>query len=202
MYDLPGVFKRQLPADLDYPTPPSVELAAHVDPLLGDNGLLVRVDRRGFDHTTWMPLLCLFPAASAPVLELAYPYLPDGDLLALGRRLAPLRAEGVMFIASGGMTHNLATLGAGSSLATPSWAREFDGWAAEKISHLDVDALVDWRHKAPAANLAHPDDGAHFRVLLVALGVLLGAQPGSQGQVAFPMEGFESSLSGRCVELG
>ncbi|HEY5374231.1 MAG TPA: hypothetical protein VIK01_11130 [Polyangiaceae bacterium] len=52
---------------------------------------------------------------------------------------------------------------------------------------------------APAPNLAHPDDGAHFRVLLVALGVALGK--GGSLSASFPVTGFEGSLSNRCVQL-
>jgi 4,5-DOPA dioxygenase extradiol len=204
MYDLPPPFKRLLPQDLDYATPPSDALASRIDGLLQGSGPIARSRQRGFDHTTWMPLLCLFPAADVPVLELAYPYVPEADLFALGRRLAPLRDEGVMFIASGGMTHNLAAASLPLGAPTPSWAREFDAWSADKITALDVDALVDFRHKAPAVDLAHPDDGAHFRVLLAALGVLLGdvRATGAKPRVTFPVASFESALSTRCAELG
>ena len=191
-YDLPGSFKRRLPQDLDYPTPPSGALAARVATLLN---VPVRhaEDRPGFDHTTWMPLLSMFPTADVPVLEMAYPYVSEAEAFALGKRLAPLRDEGVLFVASGGMTHNLAI---GLDGQVPPFATDFDGWAAEALAHRDVDALLDWRRKAPAAFLAHPDDGAHFRVLLVALGVASG-----DARASFPITGFEASLSLRCVEL-
>ncbi|HEY8079066.1 MAG TPA: class III extradiol ring-cleavage dioxygenase [Labilithrix sp.] len=195
MYDLPPAIKRRLPQDLDYPTPPSAALATRVEQLLGP--LARAEDRRGFDHTTWMPLLCLFPAADVPVLELGYPYVPERDAFALGKKLAALRDEGILFLASGGMTHNLA---AGIAGPPPPFAREFDAWAEEAIAREDADALVDWRAKAPACELAHPDDGGHWRVLLVALGVALGgARPARRA--TFPIAGFEGALSTRCVEL-
>jgi 4,5-DOPA dioxygenase extradiol len=56
MYNMPGWMKTQLPQDLDYPTPPSGDLADRVEKLLGGVEPVARVDRRGFDHTTWMPL--------------------------------------------------------------------------------------------------------------------------------------------------
>jgi 4,5-DOPA dioxygenase extradiol len=152
--------------------------------------------RRGFDHTTWMPLLCLRPAADVPVLELCYPYVSEAQTFALGQKLAPLATQGVLFLASGGLTHNLALDFIGP---TPAFASEFDAWATEQITKRDVDALCDWRHRAPAALLAHPDDGAHFRVVLAALGFALGA---SRAAVASPVQGFEASLSKRCFELG
>jgi 4,5-DOPA dioxygenase extradiol len=200
MFDLPPAIKRRIPQELDYPTPPSTDLAARLDGLLGP--VARTTDRRGFDHTTWMPLLCLFPAADVPVLELAYPYQTDAELFALGRRLAPLRDDGVLFVASGGMTHNLASveLPGGGASSTPQWSKEFDAWATERVVARDVDALVDWRLRAPAQALAHPDDGGHYRVLLIALGVALGARTAAS-RVTFPVTGFESTLSKRSVEM-
>jgi 4,5-DOPA dioxygenase extradiol len=194
-YDLPNGIKRLLPQDLEYPSPPSAAFASRVDevlrtPLKRDN------DRRGLDHTTWMPLKCLFPAADVPVLELTYPYVPEAEAFAFGQKLSALRDEGVLFVASGGMTHNL---GLDFDAPLAQFAVDFDNWAAESLRAANVDALIDFRDKAPAPNLAHPDDGAHFRVLLVALGVALGKGGGLSA--SFPVTGFEGSLSNRCVQL-
>ena len=194
-YDLPGGLKRLLPQDLEYPTPPNDALAAQLAAAWGSR-LPVAEARRGFDHTTWMPLLCLLPSAEVPVLELCYPYVSEAQTFALGQKLAPLAAQGVLFLASGGLTHNLALDFTGP---TPAFASEFDAWATEQITKRDVDALCDWRHRAPAAQLAHPDDGAHFRVVLAALGFGMGA---SRVSVTSPVQGFEASLSKRCFELG
>ena len=184
-----------MPQDLEYNTPFSAPLAARIESLLGRS--LPRPERRGFDHTTWMPLLSLFPAADVPVLELGYPYVPESEAFALGERLAALRDEGCLFLASGGMTHNLGVLAG----PTPSWAAEFDQFASEAIARKDVDSLIAWRSKAPAADLAHPDDGGHFRVVLTALGVALRARAAA-GEVSFPISGFEGAISLRCAQLG
>jgi hypothetical protein len=68
------------------------------------------------------------------------------------------------------------------------------------MARRDVDSLVAWRSKAPAADLAHPDDGGHFRVMLTALGVALGAKT-PMTNVSFPISGFEGAVSLRCAEL-
>jgi 4,5-DOPA dioxygenase extradiol len=204
MYNMPRFMKQKLPQDLDYPTPPSADLAERVEKLLVGVEPVARTERRGFDHTTWMPLSYLYPTADAPMLEVSFPYRDDAEIFALGRRLAPLRAEGVLFVASGQLTHNLAAMDldakAGAPPEVPAWSREFDGWAAEALARWDVDALLDWRGKAPAAELAHPDDGGHFRVLLFALGVVAGSG-GPRAPAAFPVQGFESVMSKRGVEL-
>jgi 4,5-DOPA dioxygenase extradiol len=198
MYNMPAWMKRQLPQDLDYATPPSEALARRVESLCGPTERPTRAERRGFDHTTWMPLYYLYPGAPAPVLEISFQYRPDRELFALGRTLAPLRREGIVFLASGGMTHNLAHLGE-ETPSVPTWSSEFDAWAAEALEQKNVDALLDWREKAPAADLAHPDDGGHFRVLLFALGV--ATEGAGIQRLKFPMLGFDSALSRRSVEL-
>jgi 4,5-DOPA dioxygenase extradiol len=200
MYDLPEQFARRIPRGLDYPTPPSEALAQRVEALLAARAATARGERNGFDHTTWMPLKCLFPQADVPVLELAYPYVSESEALAIGRELSPLRDEGVLVFASGGMTHNLASFdGVANGAPPPRWSVEFDAWASETLAAGEVDALVDWRHKAPAWNLAHPDDGAHFRVMLLALGAALGT--GASPRVTFPVTGFEGTMSKRSVEF-
>lgn len=198
LYDLPESIARRIPRGLDYSTPPSDALARRVEDALSARGPVARGDRAGFDHTTWMPLKCLFPDADVPVLELAYPYVGEADAFAIGRLLAPLRDEGVLILASGGMTHNLAAIDLEAE--APHWAEEFDAWAAETIAAQAVDSLIDWRRNAPAAHLAHPDDGGHFRVLLVALGSAVG-RGGSAARVRFPITGFEATMSKRSVEI-
>ena len=199
-YDFPAWLADRLPRGLAYASPPSEALAQKVEALLGGAQAVARSRRTGLDHTTWMPLLHLRPAADAPVLELAYPYLPDRDVFALGRRLAPLRREGVLLLASGGMTHNLASVDLDAAGApVPAWSREFDAWGAERMAARDADALVDWRRKAPAADLAHPDDGGHFKVSLLAVGATIDD---AGAAVSFPFEGFDLGLSVRCAQLG
>ncbi len=198
LYDLPGPIQRRLPPGLEYGTPSGEGLAEHVEALLSDTMPVSRGERGGFDHTTWMPLSCLFPAADVPTLEVSYPYLPERELFALGQKLAPLRDQGVCFVASGQVTHNLAMFSPDAT--PPPWAKEFDAWAAESVAKQDVDALVDWRRKAPGVELAHPDDGGHYRVLLVALGVALGSSRAAT-TVRFPITGFEATMSSRCIEM-
>jgi 4,5-DOPA dioxygenase extradiol len=36
------------------------------------------------------------------------------------------------------------------------WAKEFDAWAADALSRFDVDALLDFQARAPAAQMALP----------------------------------------------
>jgi 4,5-DOPA dioxygenase extradiol len=118
----------------------------------------------------------MFPDANVPVVEIAMPFMQEKDLLTLGRRLAPLRHQGVFVLGSGSITHNLAAEPAkggsqlGTEMADRPWSKAFADWAEKTVRARDEEALLDWRKRAPSAELAHPDDGGHFRVLLVAYG--------------------------------
>ena len=51
----------------------------------------------------------------------------------------------------------------------PTASSEFDHWAAEALARHDVDAVLDFEHRAPAAHDAHPRT-EHWAPLYVALG--------------------------------
>lgn len=175
-----------------YDTPDSRPVADEIAQLLMAQHQ-VQTGGDGINHTIWQVLMHLRPQADIPVLELALPYdMNDRQLFELGARLAPLRRRGVMIVTSGNLTHNLADVGR----RRPAWSERFDAWVEEKLANRDVDAVVDWRRAAPEAFVAHPDDGGHFDVLLLALGAARGAQ------ATFPITGFEGSMSSRCIQLG
>jgi 4,5-DOPA dioxygenase extradiol len=203
MYNLPEWILAKTPK-VSYVTPDNTALAKRVRDVIGSSFEVdAASDRIGFDHTTWIPLFHMFPQASIPVLEIALPFWPDSekDLLALGRTLAPLRHERIFILASGTLTHNLAAADLEGKTAVPAWSAEFDAWVKKALEARDIDALVDWRKASPHSDIAHPDDGGHFRVLLVAVGAAMGTSDRFT-EAKFPVEGFElGNLSKRCVQL-
>jgi 4,5-DOPA dioxygenase extradiol len=193
LYDFWGFPQRYY--DVTYAAPGAPGLARSVRGLLG--GDVVADENRGLDHGAYVPLVEMYPDADVPVLQLSMPTLAPDRLIEIGRRLAPLRDEGVLIVGSGFTTHNLAAFRPqlGPDYTPPSWSREFDAWAAETMAARDVDALADFLHRAPAGQLAHPRT-EHFAPLFVALGAAGDEDPRSV------VDGFWFGLSKRSWQFG
>jgi 4,5-DOPA dioxygenase extradiol len=154
-----------------YPAPGAPDLATDVVTLLGSAH---HDPDRGLDHGAFMPLREMYPKADIPVLQISMPSLDPSVLLEVGRRLAPLRDQGVLIIGSGFTTHNLDEIdpAGGRFAAPPQWSVDFDDWARQTVAACDVDALLTFERTAPAVRLAHPGT-EHFAPLFVALGAAL-----------------------------
>jgi 4,5-DOPA dioxygenase extradiol len=155
---------------LQYPAPGAPAAAAEAADLLGKAGFPASFDdRRGLDHGAWVPLRYLKPLAGTPVFQVSMPLDLDAPrALAFGRALAPLRGKGVLVMGSGSLTHNLREIEPPDSRGE-QYALEFTQWIRRRIQERDVEALVDYRRRAPHAARAHPSE-EHFLPLLVALG--------------------------------
>lgn len=192
-----GGFPQELFAK-QYPAPGSAELVARVHALLGDRG--TPRDDWGLDHGTWTVLQYLYPDADVPVVQLSIDAtLPTERHVELGRRLAPLRDEGVLVFGTGNVTHNLRHAFQsmrGGVTATPDWAARFDA---------DVRSASEQRDGAALARMLTSDDGRlshptpdHYLPLLYVVGAAHEDEP-----VAHPITGFDaSSLSMRTTRFG
>ncbi|WP_116043081.1 dioxygenase family protein [Amycolatopsis palatopharyngis] len=182
-----------------YPAPGAPELAARVRALLRGGGAPVHdAPDRGLDHGAYVPLVEMFPDADVPVLQISMPSLDPRQLFEIGRRLAPLRDEGVLIMGSGFFTHNLQGMNMArpSDSEPPSWSAEFDMWGAETLRAGDIDAVLDFEHKAPAARLAHPRI-EHFAPLFISLGA--GEDTERPRSV---IDGYWYGLAKRSLQLG
>lgn len=181
VYDFYGFPERYY--SLQYPSPGAPGLAARVRELLRASGTsFVDDPQRGLDHGSYIPLMSMFPAADVPVLQVSLPGLDPKELYALGRALAPLRKEGVLITGSGFLTHNMRALG---QATTPAWAQEFDAWCGDVLTRRDTDALLDFKARAPSAQLAHPR-AEHFAPVIAAA----GAAADGGGDIRFPITGW------------
>jgi 4,5-DOPA dioxygenase extradiol len=185
--------------EVAYPCPGDRAVAQMVAVMLERAGIEARLDPdRGLDHGAWVPLSLAFPAAAVPVVQVSLP-LPSapGQMLAMGRALAPLRSEHILLMATGGTVHNLGRLQADLDSPFPEpWADEFDRWVRGKVGELDAEALADYARLAPHAGAAVPTS-EHFDPLLFTAGTAL------PGDVVYDIyEGFRyGTLSMRSFAL-
>ena len=154
---------------LQYPVRGAPELASQTVDLLRTAGFDAALDpHRGLDHGAWVPLRYLKPDGDVPVLQVSLPLdLDAAGALRLGAALKPLRERGVLVVGSGSLTHNLYEFR--QHIRDPEYAQAFADWIADAVARGDVDALVDYRARAPHAARAHPTE-EHYLPLLVALG--------------------------------
>ena len=194
VYDFGGFHPRYY--QVRYPAPTAPWLARLVRALMRDTETVAEQPRRGLDHGAYVPLTVMYPDADVPVLQMSLPTLDPERLLELGRRLRPLREEGVLVIGSGFTTHGLPFLTDWRPEANaPGWSADFDAWVADALDRGAVDELADFRHRAPGMPYAHPTV-EHFAPLFVTLGLATSPDAGTKNVI----DGYWMGLSKRSVE--
>ncbi len=192
-----GGFPREL-YRVQYPAPGDLELARTVQELLAP--LAVSPDQGwGLDHGTWSVLHHVFPAADVPVVQLSIDETqPPAFHYDLGRRLRPLRDDGVLVIGSGDLVHNLHTYAWGGQPIEPyEWAVRFETVARDLIAKGEHVPLIDYGSLGSDALRSVPTPD-HYLPLLYVLGA--GHEDDA---VTFPVEGMDGgSVSMLAVRLG
>lgn len=192
-----GGFPQEL-YQVQYPAPGDPALARRVQQLLAPHD--VKLDSSwGLDHGTWSVLAHVYPAADIPVVQLSIDETRAASFhFELGRKLAPLRDEGVLIIGSGNLVHNLHAYAWGRHPRTPyDWAVRFESAARDIMLSGDYESLVEYETLGPDAALSIPTPDHYLPLLYV-----LAARQGDE-QVTFPVEGVDGgSISMLSVQIG
>jgi 4,5-DOPA dioxygenase extradiol len=192
-----GGFPREL-YQVEYPAPGDPQLARRVQKLLAP--VVVQLSQTwGLDHGTWSVLRHLYPDADIPVVQLSIDEnQPAAFHYELGRKLAPLREEGVLIAGSGNLVHNLHAYAWGRHLPDPyDWAVRFEKEARELMLAGDHTRLVQYEALGRDAALSIPTPDHYLPLLYV-----IGAR--QQGEaVTFPVEGVDGgSISMLTAQVG
>ena len=192
-----GGFPREL-YQVQYPAPGHPELARRVKEMLAP--LPVELDNSwGLDHGTWSVLMHAFPEADVPIVQLSIDETqPAAFHFELGKRLAPLRDEGILIAGSGNLVHNLHTYAWGKHTPEPyDWAVRFETTAKELMVKGDFEPLVNYEGRGRDALLAIPTPDHYLPLLYV-----LGAR-NTDDEITFPVQGVDGgSISMLTVRLG
>ncbi len=160
--------------DVEYPAPGAPDLAELVADIAEPTWVGLDSDSWGIDHGTWSVLRHAFPDASVPVVQLSLNAFESLDYhLELGRRLAPLREQGVLIVGSGNIVHNLRAIDFSRPDDGFDWARRFDDAAADLLIDTPAELLTLDAHPDFAKAVPTPD---HFLPLLYIAG-LADTQP-------------------------
>jgi len=171
--------------DVRYPAPGSPALAQRVTELLP---LTEKDESWGFDHGSWGLLARMYPEADIPLVQLSVDSTRSAEWhFEAGRRLAALRDEGILLVASGNVVHNLRKLQWQGAAPVYPWADGFNQYVRDNL-RSDAAAgdhpLVNYQQH-PGAALSHPT-AEHYLPLLY----ILGARAAGEA-VSVPVEGME-----------
>ena len=153
----------------EYPAPGAPAVAEEVAAALAPSWVGLDRDSWGIDHGAWSVLAHLLPDADVPILQLSVDATKTWDQhLVLGRRLAGLRHEGVLVVASGNVVHNFRFADWSKVDAAHGWAESFDD--AVRAAMTTDPAVVGGLAAHDAYHLAVPTPD-HYMPLAYVAGV-------------------------------
>jgi 4,5-DOPA dioxygenase extradiol len=180
-----------------YPAPGDPALASRVRTLLAPISV-GRDEQWGLDHGTWSVLCHVFPGADVPVVQLSIDETqPAAFHYEIGKRLAPLRDEGILIIGSGNLVHNLHAYAWGRRAVKPfDWAIRFEEQVRELLLSANDGPLIAYQTLGHDAMLSVPTPD-HYLPLLYVIALRRESE-----QVSFPVEGVDGgSVSMLTVQI-
>jgi len=178
-----------------YSAPGAPELARRIQDLLGMDAIAPDLSW-GLDHGTWSVLSRLFPKADVPVIQLSLDVTKNTQAhYDMGRKLQPLRDEGVLIVGSGNIVHNLGLIDFEGTAY--DWAVEFDAKVKQWILDDAHEPIIQYEKQGREAELAI-NSAEHYKPLLYVLGVKETDEPVS----FFAEKVWGGSLSMRSVRIG
>ena len=165
-------FGRTLPAplfDCQYPAPGSPALAERVAELLKPTA--VQMDQSwGLDHGAWAVFSKAWPDADIPIVELSVDMSRTEQWhYDIGKRLKPLRDEGILIAGSGDIVHNLSVMDGNEESPPYDWATRFNDYIKNCIVEDNPQGVLDYQARGMDATLSVPTKD-HFLPLLYVLG--------------------------------
>jgi 4,5-DOPA dioxygenase extradiol len=195
IYDFQG-FPEEL-YKISYPAKGAPDLVDSVEKLLGAK--VMRSKTWGLDHGTWAVLHHLYPHANIPVTQLSLDRrLGLHEHFLLGRKLAPLREQGVLILASGNIVHNLRTINWKDAKAALPWAVDFDAKIREVLLAREFSRLQSFDGFDKGSVIESVPTPEHYVPLLYTAGA-----SDERETVSFPFEEIQNgSISMRSVQFG
>lgn len=163
----PALFAQQ------YPAPGNPELAKQLAQHLSASGFSAEANTSwGLDHGSWVLLKRLYPNADIPVLQISLD-ASQQDLrhhYRIGQALQMFREQGVLFIGSGNIVHNIPKWFSARPGDSIAWAQDFDQAIAHAVDQHDIEILANYSD-LPYAREAVPTV-EHYLPLIYCMGLI------------------------------
>ncbi len=156
----------------------------------------------GYDHGNWAVLKFLFPNLDekVPVLQISLDLnKSDAEHFQFAESLKSLRDEGILFVGSGNVVHNLRLMDRNPQAQAHQWNISFDQWVKQQLDarnfSKDHPLVKDYLFREDG-RLSNPST-EHYIPLLYTLGTSY-----AEDKLKYDYEGYEhASLSMRCVRF-
>jgi len=188
----------------DYPAPGAPGVAGEVVEAVKPIWCGLDHDQWGLDHGAWSVLAHVYPDADVPVVQLSINALKPLEYhVELGRKLATLRDEEILVLASGNIVHNLRRIEWNKPNSAFDWAERFDDSAQELLASNPADILKLAEHPDYALAVPTPD---HFIPMLYIAGIAAESgesmEPFLKGYAmgSLSMTCYSAGADMRCVE--
>ena len=163
--------------EYQYPAPGNPALAGRVQALLQQAGFTAHLDeQRGLDHGVFVPLILMYPEADIPCIQVSLSSSLDAGLhIRIGKALASLKSEKLLFLGSGFSFHNMQALISKQDDAIDPRNQAFEAWLAQTCSDESLAEaererrLANWQ-EGPEARYCHPRE-EHLLPLQLCYGI-------------------------------
>lgn len=195
IYDFYG-FPQEL-YDVTYPCPGAFKEIKECSQVFKDAGIAYD-NERGIDHAAWAVLKHMYPKADIPVMEMSLDYKKTPqEHYELGRKLAPLREQGILIIGSGNIVHNLRIIDWDMNATLYPWAIEFDAAVKKLLIEKKHQELMAYENINSEWKRAIPTN-EHYLPMIYSL-----ALQEEKDELRFSYEGFQNaSISMRSFLIG
>lgn len=161
--------------EVQYPAAGSPDLAREIAQRIQEPRIQLDQHDWGLDHGSWSVLCHLYPKADIPVVQISLDMTKQALFhYELGKKLAFLREENILIIASGNIVHNLRFIEWETSAKPHEFSLSFDQWVQEKVQARADRELIEQSLSRPDGQWSHPTP-EHYFPFLVALGAAAGS---------------------------
>ncbi|CAN5626200.1 4,5-DOPA dioxygenase extradiol [soil metagenome] len=184
--------------EVSYPAMGEPALADRVLTML-QNEAAVPTTQWGFDHGVWSVMRHLWPKADLPIVMVSLARRLDPEThFRVGELLKPLRDEGVLFLGSGNIVHNLKEIQWDEAAAPFPWATEFDARIKAALETRDEKTLISASRASDLASRKSVPTREHYLPMIP----ILGATYANEKPLFISEEIQNASLSMRSMVYG